>query len=296
MSNIVDSLNVTSDLEGQYDVITLDDGVTAYIVNCTARRAVNFNDPADAGFYISFIGTNDAHSPDYPEYPAETFAFRCIASMLHEPEPNNLISLKKQGKIESIRIHFPLQHSLTKSLLPESDSPFRPFKLYEMGWQMPLSGQVREVAASVWNNDFQGGTRALWLKGKIYELLALLMMHRQPKSLADKACERIAQQPYLNWNIPRLARELATNECYLKQSFRQQFNMGVAGWIQSHRIGLAKERLADPSETITQIALDLGYQSGSYFSKVFKQHTNLTPKEFRGELSGTVSNKIINEH
>ncbi|MEX0334842.1 AraC family transcriptional regulator [Vibrio tubiashii] len=285
MSNIVKSLNLVGGVDGTFDVVALDDGVNAYIVNCTATTDIQFNDPADAGFYISFAGINHAYSPKYPDYPAASFASRCIASLLPEPEPVNPIELGAGGRIENIRIHFPLHHSLTKNLLPQNrGSSFKPFDLYETGWQMPLKGKILNVAKSIWNNDFEGIARTVWLRGKILELLALLMVHKEPKSLAEQACDLIATQPHIDWNIPGLSKELATNECYLKQSFREQFNMGVASWIQAYRISLAKERLANPNESITKIALDLGYQSGSYFSKVFKQHTGLTPKTFRSRL------------
>ena len=284
MSNIVNSLSTVEGLDGQYDVVLVDEGVHAYVVNCKALDFVSFNDPAEAGFYISFTGTNHAYSPDYPDYPASCFSSRCIASLLPESEPNNPIVLTKGGKIENIRIYFPLHHNLTKNLLPNSNgSSFKPFDLYKTGWEMALTGEIRTVATSIWNNKFQGASRALWLKGKIFELLALLMVHREPNSLAERACDKIVQQPYISWNIPRLAKELATNECYLKQAFKQQFNIGVASWIQSYRIELAKERLMEPNESITQVALDLGYQSGSYFAKVFKQHTGQTPKAYRIE-------------
>ena len=285
MSNIVKSLNLVGGVDGTFDVVALDDGVNAYIVNCTATTDIQFNDPADAGFYISFAGINHAYSPKYPDYPAASFASRCIASLLPEPEPVNPIELGAGGRIENIRIHFPLHHSLTKNLLPQNrGSSFKPFDLYETGWQMPLKGKILNVAKSIWNNDFEGIARTVWLRGKILELLALLMVHKEPKSLAEQACDLIATQPHIDWNIPGLSKELATNECYLKQSFREQFNMGVASWIQAYRISLAKERLANPNESMTKIALDLGYQSGSYFSKVFKQHTGLTPKTFRSRL------------
>lgn len=285
MGNIVKSLSQVRGLEGKYDVVAMGEGVSAYVVNCKALNSVRFNDPADAGFYVSFTGTNHADSPEYPDYPASSFAYRCIASLVPKSEPNNPIMLPINGKIENIRIYFPLHHSLTKSLIPEGNgSSFRPFDLYETGWQMALTGDIRKIAMSIWNNDYKGTSRSLWLKGKLYELLALLIVHREPRTLAERACERITQQPYLNWNIPGLARELATNECYLKQAFKQQFDMGVASWIQAFRIGLAKEQLLEPNESITQIALALGYQNGSYFSKVFKQHTGQTPREFRNSL------------
>ena len=63
MSNIVNSLNLVGGVDGTFDVVALDDGVNAYIVNCTAATDIQFNDPADAGFYISFAGINHAYSP-----------------------------------------------------------------------------------------------------------------------------------------------------------------------------------------------------------------------------------------
>ncbi len=81
MSNIVKSLNLVGGVDGTFDVVALDDGVNAYIVNCTATTDIQFNDPADAGFYISFAGINHAYSPKYPDYPAASFASRCIASL-----------------------------------------------------------------------------------------------------------------------------------------------------------------------------------------------------------------------
>ena len=282
MSNIVNSLSRIGNVNGRFDVVALDDGVNAYIVNCTAESDIRFNDPADAGFYISFTGVNHAYSPKYPNYRATAFASRCIASLLPEPEPVNPIELQQGGRIENIRIHFPLHHSLTKNLLPENQgSSFKRFELYETGWQMSLSGDLHKVSHAIWDNDFQGVARAVWLRGKVLELLALLMVHKEPKSLAEQACDLITTQPHIDWNIPCLSKELATNECYLKQSFKKQFNMGVASWIQTHRIGLAKERLSRTDESITQIAMDLGYQSGSYFSKVFKRHTGLAPNAYR---------------
>ncbi|MEZ8287912.1 hypothetical protein [Vibrio sp. 10N.237.312.B06] len=91
MSNIVKSLSLVSGLEGTLDVVALDDGVNAYIVNCKATMDIQFNDPA------------------------ASFASRCIASLLLEPEPVNPIELAEGGRIENIRIHFPLHHSLTRA-------------------------------------------------------------------------------------------------------------------------------------------------------------------------------------
>jgi len=285
MSGMIKSLTNVDGLEGKYDNISLDESVDAYIVNCQATKTVDFNDPVEEGLYISFVGKNNAHSPDYPDYPAEYFAYHCLVSLIPVAESHNQIMLSKNGKMQSIRIHFPLQHALTKNLIPShKNSPFIEFDLYESGWQMPLTGELLKVAISIWESQYQGTPRRLWMQGKIRELLALMLVHETPNSLVEQACERVAQKPHINWTIPMLTKELATNECYLKQAFRQKFNMGVSSWIQSYRIELAKEKLIYQDQTITKIALDLGYQSSSYFAKVFKQQTGLSPKSYRKDV------------
>lgn len=285
MSGMIKNLADVKNLEGKYDIISLGESVDAYIVNCQAKKTVDFNDPVEEGLYISFVGKNNAHSPEHPDYPAEYFAYHCLVSLIPAPVPHNQIMLPKNGKIESIRIHFPLQHELTKSLIPgHQNSPFKEFDLYESGWQMSLTGELRKVAVSIWENQYKETPRRLWMQGKIRELLALMLVQEAPNSLVEQACEQVAKKPHINWTIPMLTKELATNECYLKQAFRKKFNMGVSSWIQSYRIELAKERLIYQDQAITKIALDLGYQSSSYFAKVFKQQTGMSPKLYRKNL------------
>ncbi len=49
----------------------------------------------------------------------------------------------------------------------------------------------------------------------------------------------------------------------------------------------ARRVLSDPTLSVTQVALQLGYSDHSGFLKAFKKWTNLTPTEFRTKLWGT---------
>ncbi|WP_087023131.1 AraC family transcriptional regulator [Thaumasiovibrio subtropicus] len=284
MGSIVETVKSVANLSGSTECIDLDGAGTAYVINCIANGSVTFNDAVDTGLYISFIGDNGAYSSAYPSASPQQFAFRCIASIVQAPLPHNPIAIDSGGRMQGIRFHFPLHNALSLRLSPESDQLFKPFDLYESGWQQPLQGQLRAVAESIWECNFVGDVRLLWMQGKVRELLALLLAQKQPKTLVERACALVEASPNDNWNIASLSKALATNECYLKRAFRETLNMGVSSWIQSHRVSLAKKKLAYSHASITEVALELGYQNSSYFAKVFKQHIGQTPKQYRRAL------------
>ncbi len=66
----------------------------------------------------------------------------------------------------------------------------------------------------------------------------------------------------------------------LNQHLKKSFNE----YINTYRVAEFKKRLLDPTQahlTITGIALDCGFNSQATFQRVFKAHTQQSPKEFR---------------
>jgi len=53
--------------------------------------------------------------------------------------------------------------------------------------------------------------------------------------------------------------------------------------IQLKLITLAKERMFDPSKSISQIAYELGFSYPQHFSRMFKEHVGSSPSEYRQE-------------
>ncbi|MBK9640788.1 MAG: helix-turn-helix transcriptional regulator [Saprospiraceae bacterium] len=52
-------------------------------------------------------------------------------------------------------------------------------------------------------------------------------------------------------------------------------------FIRIVRLNKAKGLLANPSLSITSIAQECGYEDPTYFARVFKQDTGMTPQEWR---------------
>ncbi len=79
---------------------------------------------------------------------------------------------------------------------------------------------------------------------------------------------------------PMLAELSGIGETYYRNIFLAVFNMPPAHYIQLYRVGKAKELLLNSDSTIEEIAVAVGFANASYFCKVFKNLTNMTPSEF----------------
>ena len=51
--------------------------------------------------------------------------------------------------------------------------------------------------------------------------------------------------------------------------------------LTNHRINMAKELLKTTNKSVTDIAFETGFSNAAYFTKVFKQIRQITPKEYR---------------
>jgi AraC-like DNA-binding protein len=65
-------------------------------------------------------------------------------------------------------------------------------------------------------------------------------------------------------------------------AFRSAFGMSVTSYVQHQRVSRAKRMLRSTSMTIAQIALSTGFDSNSFFTRVFKKHAeDLSPLAYR---------------
>ena len=69
------------------------------------------------------------------------------------------------------------------------------------------------------------------------------------------------------------------NPSYLSQLFAKYAECGFVEYITAARIDAAKEMLARGEGRIHEIADRLGVDSAFYFSKVFKKHVGVSPRE-----------------
>ncbi|MHB8207663.1 AraC family transcriptional regulator [Mucilaginibacter sp.] len=78
------------------------------------------------------------------------------------------------------------------------------------------------------------------------------------------------------------ASRLNVSESYLNESLKKVTGFSVSYWIQHEVVLEAKRMLYYTSLSVKEIAHLLGYEDHTYFSRLFKKFTAITPLTFRG--------------
>ena len=84
--------------------------------------------------------------------------------------------------------------------------------------------------------------------------------------------------------LENLAERFSISESYLSRSFKDIFGIGITEYINILRIRKAQELLEDSKLSIAEIAQAVGFESASYFGRVFQKHLAIPPSRYRKEL------------
>lgn len=92
--------------------------------------------------------------------------------------------------------------------------------------------------------------------------------------------------------IHQLAVDIGTNRLYLSQYINQKHGCNFSEWVNRMRVEDAKAMIREkPDITIEEVAITLGFSSGSYFSKIFTKAAGISPGSFRKSIAAPPPNK-----
>lgn len=77
------------------------------------------------------------------------------------------------------------------------------------------------------------------------------------------------------------AADISTREC--TRCFRRGLNSSPIVYLTQTRVRLAAQMLTETSKSVIEISEDCGFSSPSYFSKVFREIMDCTPKDYRAQ-------------
>lgn len=89
------------------------------------------------------------------------------------------------------------------------------------------------------------------------------------------------REPTRPWSLDDLASAANTSRATLVRSFRSLVGKAPLAFLADLRLDLARHRLATSQQGLTEIALDVGYQSQSALTRAFRRRFSLTPTAFR---------------
>ncbi len=85
-------------------------------------------------------------------------------------------------------------------------------------------------------------------------------------------------------SLEEVASDFHVNSAHLSRKFKQETGFTFTVYVNNKRIEYAKLLFHEGKTSITNVASLAGFNSSSYFSKVFKKETGQSPKDYMKEL------------
>jgi len=170
---------------------------------------------------------------------------------------------------------FPLPHSFKGSVPALYHEPFHNL----------LSRMISENANA---DEYSEAFMASYLQ----EILLMLMRHsvmaeKEPELLDAKDADILRAMKYIykNFTSPLTLDEVSAvaslSPTYFSKKFKQITGMGFKEYLNYVRLKYARQALLTTDNTITDIALEYGFNDSNYFKDLFKKIYGKSPREFR---------------
>lgn len=90
------------------------------------------------------------------------------------------------------------------------------------------------------------------------------------------------------WTLEEMARQCGLGRSRFTEYCRQITNLTPSEYLAQCRVEAAKRLLrTDPQTSITDVALNCGFQSSQYFATVFHRKTGASPRDYRLKAAGS---------
>ena len=108
---------------------------------------------------------------------------------------------------------------------------------------------------------------------------------KEQKKVVQEALYYIKNHYAEEIDIQQLSRQLFVSYQYLARQFKQSTGVSPVKYLNHLRIEEAKKRIRTADKTLEQIAREVGFENGYYFSRVFRQYEGIPPSKYRSWLN-----------
>ncbi|MFM9946512.1 MAG: helix-turn-helix domain-containing protein, partial [Saprospiraceae bacterium] len=153
--------------------------------------------------------------------------------------------------------------------------------------------RIKQLVAQMQQHQFSPFAARIFLESKMLEIIAIMLelQHRAaesqqfiPKKDEEKIryAREILEQDLANPpTLAHLARLIGSNEFTLKKGFKAIFGTPVYRFLQQLRMERAAELLQTTSLQVSEVALSVGYENVSAFTRAFREVYGALPSTMR---------------
>lgn len=107
------------------------------------------------------------------------------------------------------------------------------------------------------------------------------MFEHEYRNRINKVIKAIIHRPCDEWTTESLAELAGISPFHFHRIFRALTGETMFAFLQRRKLLRALELINEDRFTLTEIALECGFDSGSSLSRAFRKHFNCTPTEYR---------------
>jgi len=125
---------------------------------------------------------------------------------------------------------------------------------------------------------------------ELYTAIADAAVNRESgySALVQNTIAYIKNNYASNISLSDAAAYSQVSSSYLSLIFKQETGVNFSNYLTDYRMEIAKKLLVTTNKKIYEIAEEIGFSSPYYFSKVFKEYTGMTCKEYKDKYTGTI--------
>lgn len=201
-------------------------------------------------------------SGNEPQHPCEFYAFQIDLS-----KPDDLLGLNRETSSELYRQLMSLPSRQFQLDVQQQREIIRIFNLFAR--QTPLSSM----------------RATQYLAGFLLGVSELTPIYGNESRYIDEpiriALDYLSNHITENIRLESLAAAAGYSLSRFKSKFKETVGITPAEYVTMQKIEVAKRRLVEGDESITELAYNLGYSSSNYFCSVFKKIMNCSPQNYR---------------
>lgn len=104
---------------------------------------------------------------------------------------------------------------------------------------------------------------------------------RLTQAQMNKLTRRVGETGQYRISVAEMAATVGLSESWFAHVFRQTTGQTPLQWLQARRVDLAKQMLIQGEQTVSGIAMQLGFSDQAHFTRVFRQVAGDTPAAWR---------------